>query len=86
MTATVNSDDEEAATRIMQNFSAYAYFGLTVIDAFSDKFFDPQIMQQHMVIASEAAYEELAFARAELSVSSASSRAMLSRFRNSTPT
>jgi hypothetical protein len=73
--------DEESADRIIQDFSAYAYFGLTVIEAFSDRFFDLQTVQQKTTSGSEGAYEELAFARADLSVSSASSRAMLARFR-----
>ncbi len=81
--ASIVGQDEGNARRIIQDFSAYAYFGLIVIDAFSDGFFDLQTVQQQTSSGSEHTYEELALARNELSVSSASSRAMLSRFRNS---
>ena len=81
--ANTAGQDEDSAKRIIHNFSAYAYFGLAVIDAFSDKFFDLSSVQQKMDSGSEGTYEELALARNELSVSPASSRAMLSRFRSS---
>jgi hypothetical protein len=81
-TGNTTGTDEDKAGRIIQSFSAYAYLSLTVIDAFSDRFFDLQTVQGNTASGSGGAYEELAFARAELSVSSANSRTMLARFYN----
>ena len=75
--------DEENARGIVGDFSAFSYFGLTVIDAFSDEFFDLQAVQHSTAYESGTMYEVLAVARTELSVSPASSRGLLSRFRNS---
>jgi hypothetical protein len=78
--------DEDHARRILEGFTAFCYFGITVIDAFSDKFFDFSAVQQSTAGGSEDSYEELAVARAELSVSPENSRVMLRRFQNSLTT
>jgi hypothetical protein len=77
------AEDEREARRIARNFSAFAYFGITIIDAFSDKFFDLQVVRQRTAKGFEGSYEELAAARTELAISPASSLAMLRRFRES---
>lgn len=73
--------DEDEAKRIVRDFTAFSYFGMTVIEAFSDRLFDLQVVQQATARGSKGSYEELAVARAELAVSPENSRAMLRRFR-----
>jgi hypothetical protein len=73
--------DEDEAERIVRDFTAFSYFGLTVIEAFSDRLFDLEAIQRATVSGSESSYEQLAIARAELTVSPENSRAMLRRFR-----
>jgi hypothetical protein len=75
--------DEDAARRIVQDFAVFAYFGLAVIDAFSDKYFDWETVQQRSSGVPEGSYEALAVARAELTVSQENSRAIIQRFRES---
>jgi hypothetical protein len=73
--------NEEQARRITSQLSAFADLGMTVIDAFSDKFFDLAAVQRRSASGAEGSYEELAVARSELSVSPAGCRAILRRFR-----
>jgi hypothetical protein len=75
--------DEDAARQIVRDFTVFAYFGLTVIDAFSDKYFDWETVQQRSSGIPEGSYEALAVARAELTVSQENSRAIIQRFRES---
>lgn len=75
--------DEGNARRITADFVAFSYFGMTIIDAFRDAYFDLRIIQRATAEGFEGSYEELALARAELSISPESSRIMLRRFRNS---
>lgn len=75
--------DEDEAERIVRGFTAFSYFGLTVIEAFSDRYFDLETVQLATISGSEGSYEQLAVARAELTVSPENSRAMLRRFRDS---
>jgi hypothetical protein len=77
------SENEDTARRILDRLSAFAYFGLTVIDAFSDRYFDFDKVRHRTTDGLDGSYEELAAARVELSVSAASSRRMLDRFRQS---
>lgn len=77
------TSDEHSARRITADFSAFSFFGMTVVEAFSDRYFDFRVVQQSTARGSEGSYEELAVARTELTVSPASSRAMLYRFRES---
>lgn len=72
--------DEDEAGRIIRDFTAFSYFGLTIIEAFSDKFFDLEAVKQATANGSEGSYERLAVARAELIVSPENSRAMLRQF------
>ena len=74
--------DEEEAKRIVRDFTAFSYFGLTIIDAFSDEFFDLEHVRLCTAKRFAGSYEELAVARAELTVSPENSRAMLRRFRD----
>lgn len=76
-------ENENAARRILDRLSAFAYFGITVIDAFSDRYFDLDKVRRRTTGELSGSYEELAGARLELSVSAASSRTMLDRFRQS---
>jgi energy-coupling factor transporter ATP-binding protein EcfA2 len=74
--------NEEEAKRIVRDFSTFSYFVMTIIDAFSDTYFDLESVQDATTNgASEGSYEELAIARTELAVSSENGRAMISRFR-----
>jgi len=75
--------DEDVAERILSSLSAFAYFGITVGDAFSDRYFNLREAQRRTDSGTDNAYEELAAARIELSVSYASARMILDRFRAS---
>lgn len=77
------SENEDIARRILDRLSVFAYFGITVIDAFSDRYFDLDKVRQRTAGELNGSYEELAAARVELSVSAANSRTMLDRFRQS---
>jgi hypothetical protein len=77
--------DEDEAERIVRDFTAFSYFGMTVIDAFSDRHFDFETVQQTTGRGSKGSYEELAVARAELTISPENSRAMLRQFRDFLP-
>src|SRR5271166_5464258 len=70
--ATTEADDYAAAARILNSLSAFAYFGITVIDAFSDKYFNLTEAKRKADTRADDAYEELAAARIELGVSYAS--------------
>ena len=74
------SEGDDIACRILDRLSAFAYFGMTVIDAFSNKYFN---LGKARKMKGGGSYEELSAARSELSVSAASSRVMLDRFRRS---
>lgn len=76
-------DSEEAAARIVNNLSAFAYFARTIIDAFSDRWFNLNEVRQKTESGADNGYEELAAARIELGVSYASARLILGRFRSS---
>jgi hypothetical protein len=75
--------DEDEARRIVRDFAAFSFFSLTVVDAFSDRSFDLQLVQQATGSAVAGAYDALAVARAELGVSAENARAMISLFRGS---
>jgi len=81
----LNTQDEDSANSILSNLAILAYFGLTVIDAFSGGRFDAHFMKYGMLAGSEMSYEQLAAARVELNLSPASSRSMLQRFRELLP-
>ena len=76
-------EGEKIACRTLDRLSAFAYFGITVIDAFSDRYFNPDRSRETTDGELGGSYKELAAARSELSVSAASSRMMLDRFRQS---
>jgi hypothetical protein len=75
--------DQDAAARILNSLSAFAYFGIIIVDAFSDRWFDLAEAKRRTDSGAANAYEELAAARVELSVSYASARLILDRFRAS---
>jgi hypothetical protein len=75
--------DEENARGIVRKLAVSAYFGVTVIDAFSDGGFDLNAVKQRTMAASDDSYEKLAEARVELSESPSSSLLILQRFRGS---
>jgi hypothetical protein len=77
----IGDEDGERARAIVTDFSAFAYFGLTIMDAFSERYFNLLSVEMKTGTGSEGSYEELAFARIELTVSPMNSRAMLARFR-----
>jgi hypothetical protein len=76
-------ENEEAAARILNSLSAFAYFGATIVDAFSDKCFDLGGVKRKTESKADHSYEGLAAARLELSVSYSSTRLILDRFRSS---
>jgi len=76
-------DTEDAAARILNNLSAFAYFAMTIVDAFSDKWFDLDEVRRRTESGADNAYEQLAAARVELGVSYASARMIMERFRAS---
>jgi len=74
------SGKDDIACRILDQLSAFSYFGMTVIDTFSNRYFN---LDKAGKRKGGDSYEELSAARSELSVSAASSRMMLDRFRRS---
>jgi energy-coupling factor transporter ATP-binding protein EcfA2 len=75
--------DEDPAAQILNRLSAFAYFAVTIIDAFSDSWFNLAEAKRRTEVQADNSYEELASARIELSVSYASARLILDRFRSS---
>ena len=73
--------DQVAALGVVSRLSAFAYFGLTVIDAFSDTYFHLDKVSQNTTTPGDGSYEQLAVARIELSIFAASAKAILERFR-----
>lgn len=73
--------DEKQGRQIIEDLAAFAYFGSTVIDAFADTTFNLASVKERAEPGQAGSYEQLALARAELSVSTASSLAMLKQFR-----
>ena len=73
-------NDQKAAIGILDRLSSFACFGITVIDAFSDTYFDLDTVKDTQA-GSDGSYEQLAIARIELSVFAASARMILERFR-----
>jgi len=80
---TIVQDDEDTARRIVAGLSAFAYFGVTVIDAFADEHFSLDEVRQRMESDDGASYQELAAARVELSISTTSAQLILHRFHDS---
>jgi KAP family P-loop domain len=76
-------ENEDAARRVLDRLSAFAYFGITVIDVFSDRYFDLDEVRRRTASELNGSHEDLAAVRVELGVSAASSRMMLDRFRQS---
>lgn len=70
------------ASHIIDDLAAFAYFSLAVIDAFDEGNFSLGSVTTRTTAGPPGSYEELALARAELSVSTESSRSMLRRFRS----
>ena len=66
--------DEVSAARLLNSLSAFAYFGMTVIEAFSSRLFNLATIRLDTEKESDNGYEELAAARIELGVSYASAR------------
>lgn len=75
--------DVERARRIVSDLAVVAYFGIAVIEAFSDRYFDLDLVRDITARRVPGSYDELAVARAELSVSPDNSREMIRRFRDS---
>lgn len=76
-------EDERIAMRILSRLAAFAYFGITIIDAFSDHYFDLDEVRRRTATEDENSYEQLAVARVELSLFAESARMILDRFRQS---
>ena len=77
-----SADNEEvAAIRVTASLSCFAYFGLTVIDAFADPTFDIDAVRQVTEADSAGSYAELAAARLELSSSPVACASIITRFR-----
>ncbi len=77
------AEDQNSALHIINRLSAFSYFGITVIDAFSDRYFDLDTVKRSAIGRTDGAYEHLAVARIELSLFAASARMILDRFRAS---
>ena len=78
-------EDEGIARQLADLFITFSYFGITVIDAFRDSFFDLDLVQQTAESGLGCSYQELAAARVELSVSPDVSRSILEHFRSFLP-
>ncbi|GAA3086028.1 hypothetical protein GCM10017600_57910 [Streptosporangium carneum] len=72
----------EKIDHILHQLSVYAYFGLTVIEMFSDDKFDIGMTSDAKPNGLLPSFDELAAVRRELSISSESCRLALERFRN----
>jgi Cdc6-like AAA superfamily ATPase len=79
----MSPEDEDAGLRIISRLSAYAYFSVTIVDAFSDSNFDLTEAKRRTVAGIDGSYEQLAVARVELSAFADSARMILDRFRDS---
>jgi len=77
------SDDEVEAKQALLKISAFAYFCMTVIDAFSVEYFDFTIVETLTGLGAPGSYEELSVIREEMSVSPGGSRVLINKFRNS---
>jgi hypothetical protein len=75
--------DEASPSGIIAGLSAFACTGLTVIEAFANDYFSLDAAKKRTTNGSSGSYEELAAARAELSISPAASRSMIYHFRES---
>jgi hypothetical protein len=73
--------DQVAALGVVSRLSTFAYFGMTVIDAFSDNYFDLDQVKKNTTTPGDGSYEQLAVARIELSIFAASAKAIMERFR-----
>lgn len=79
--AGAGENDQNAAIGILNRLTSFAYFGITVIDAFSDPYFDLEQVKQNTRADSGGSYGQLAVARIELSIFAASAKIVLERFR-----
>jgi hypothetical protein len=79
----MSPEDVDAGLRIISRLSAYAYFSVTIVDAFSDSNFDLTEAKRRTVAGIDGSYEQLAVARVELSAFADSARMILDRFRDS---
>lgn len=76
------TNELDRAARIVDGLAAFAAFGTTLIDAFSDDAgFSLEEARKRAEAGAANAYEELAGARAELAISPTSTRMILARFR-----
>jgi hypothetical protein len=75
--------DEHAAISTVERLSAFAFFGLTVLEAFGDDIFDLDEVRRRSAHLTPGSYEQLAAALVELNFSAASSRMTLCQFRES---
>lgn len=73
--------DEAAAVKIIVGLAAFACYGITVIDAFDNVFFNLRAARKSTHDAAGGSYTELAAARLELGISPESSRSIIRRFR-----
>ena len=79
----LSGDDERSAQAIIDRLSASAYFCKTIIEAFANEKFTLESVRSKTRAGGDGAYENLAAARVELSISPSSSREILTRFRAS---
>jgi hypothetical protein len=78
------NEDEVAAVKIVDGITAFACYGLTVVEAFDNRFFNLRNARKSMNGIARASYMKLAEARMELGISPESSLSIIRNFRDGT--
>jgi hypothetical protein len=73
--------DGAAAVKILDGITAFASYGITVVESFDNDYFDLHSAKKTVSGTSGNSYMELAAARVELGISPESSQSIISRFR-----
>jgi hypothetical protein len=74
-------ENESSAAKVINGLVAFAYYSITVIEAFDNDYFDLRTVRKRARDATGSSYMELAAARMELGISPESSEATVRRFR-----
>jgi hypothetical protein len=81
LTASEKTDDEAGAVKIIVGLAAFACYGITVIEAFDNAYFNLHAARKSTRDIIGGSYTELAAARLELGISPESSQSIIRRFR-----
>ena len=79
--STSQETDEPAAAKIITGLAAFAYYSITVVEAFDNDYFNLRAARETTHDTAGGSYIELAAARLELGISPKSSQSIIHRFR-----